>query len=353
MTMTRDRTANALVQQARRALRNILFGQELPAQEFTIGMEAPQSEVKVWLRGLGDPIDVTGRYAMACAAPLTICISLDEIGAATFHKAADLMLEYTANDMVPTVLGRIALMPTGGVIAIKGIVVLLFEPRWSQNFCVPRLQLYRQYLLYFYRKFKCAGTSDVRMSFLEETAAMVMFIRPHPVALGSVSSESGRNMFTMNIMGSAGKDYFTFALKNSRTPAHLVERVGRIAVSNIPFCQGPIAFQMAANHTRESIDWSELPFPLRRSTTFGFPVPEFATKVRELRVEKVRRIGSHTLFVAAVVDESVYSYEPELCVIHGLYQEWRIRSGVADHDASMHADAFNKHGTHVAQTARQ
>lgn len=351
--MTQDRAANTVVQQARRALRNILFGKGLPAQEFTVAMKAPQSEVKVLLRGLGEPIDVTGRCAMACAAPLTICISLDEIAAAIFHKATSLTLEYVTNHESPQLLGKIALKPTGMVVGIEGVTVLLFEPSWSQNYCLPRLQLYRQYFLYSYRKSKHAGASDVRMSFLEEKAAMVIFIRPHPVALGSVESESGGNMFTMNIMGNAGSGYFTFALKNSRTPAHLVERVGRIAVSNIPFCQGPIAFQMAANHTRESIDWNELPFPLTRSKTFGFPVPEFATRVTELKVEKVLPIGSHTLFVAAVVDESLFSYEPELCVIHGLYQEWRIRSGIADHDTSARADAFNKGGGYVTQTARQ
>ena len=342
-----------LVQQAQRVVRNILFGQGLPAQEFTVGLRAPQSEVKIWLRGLGEPIDVTGRCAMACAAPLTICISMDEIAAAAFQKAADLTLEYVTDHESPQVLGRIALKPSGVVVGMPGVVVLLFEPRWSQNYCLPRLQLYRQYFLYSYRKSKHAGASDVRMSFLEEKAAMVMFIRPHPVALGSVQSDSGGNMFTMNIMGSAGRGYFTFALKNSRTPAHLVERVGRIAVSNIPFCRGPLAFQMAANHTKESIDWNELPFSLARSKTFGFPVPEFATRVRELQVERVLKIGSHTLFVAAVMDESVCSYEPELCVIHGFYQEWRIRSGIADPHTSMRADIFNKRGGFVAQTARK
>jgi flavin reductase (DIM6/NTAB) family NADH-FMN oxidoreductase RutF len=126
---------------------------------------------------------------------------------------------------------------------------------------------------------------------------MVTFIRPHPVALVSVADESGGNIFPMNIMGELGNKRFAFALKDSRRAAHLVERVGRVALSSVPEAQAAVAYRLAANHFKDSIDWEQLPFARRRSTALNIPNPAFTQKVRELEVERVHKIGSHTFLL--------------------------------------------------------
>ena len=182
------------------------------------------------------------------------------------------------------------------------------------------------------------------MSFLERRAAMVMFICPHPVVLLSLCNESGGNIFPMNILGNLGGGYFALALKESRLAAHLVELAGRVAISNVPFSHTSTAFKLGVNHRKPSISWSELPFQTRLSSTFGIPVPAFAHRVREMKIDAVHRLGSHIFFIARVVsDES--SPEPEgLCIVHGFYQGWRLRGRRAELEASLVANQLNRRG---------
>ena len=171
---------------------------------------------------------------------------------------------------------------------------------------------------------------------------MVTFIRPHPIALVSVVSDFGGNIFPMNIMGNLGNGYFAFALKDSRRAAHLVERAGHVALSSVPLSQARLAFQLAVNHVKDCIDWEQLPFATIKSAEFGIPVPAFTQRVREMEVEKVHPIGSHTLFIARIVRDERLTAEAELCVIHGFYQSWRLRGRNTELKAALIEDLVNK-----------
>ena len=113
-------------------------------------------------------------------------------------------------------------------------------------------------------------------------------------------------------------------------------------VSSVPIAQGPVAFQLAANHKRDSVDWEQLPFEKTRSTKFGIPVPVFALRVREMEIETIQRIGSHTLFIARVVRDEERAPGEELCVIHGFYQHWRLRQRKIDLESSLVVDDIHK-----------
>jgi flavin reductase (DIM6/NTAB) family NADH-FMN oxidoreductase RutF len=197
-------------------------------------------------------------------------------------------------------------------------------------------------LLHIYSEQKQGKNHDVKMPFLEKRSAMVMFIRPHPTSLGSVANDSGGNIFPMNIMGELGSGYFAFALKNSRKAAHCVERSGRIALSSVPFTHAHLPYQLAINHTKRSIEWNHLPFATEPSRDFSIPVPKFALRVREMEILTVRKIGSHTMFVARVVSDERFAKGLELCVIHGFYQYWRLKEHRAELKASIAQDALNK-----------
>jgi flavin reductase (DIM6/NTAB) family NADH-FMN oxidoreductase RutF len=165
------------------------------------------------------------------------------------------------------------------------------------------------------------------------------------VVLVSFADEAGGNIFPMNIMGDLGNGYFAFALKDSRRTAHLVERTGRIALSSVPLPQASLAYRLAVNHTKEFIEWDQLPFATKMSTTFNIPVPVFTQRVREMEIEKVHSIGSHTFFVARIICDETFSKVPGLSVIHGFYQAWRLKGCDAELQASLAEDSFNKRGT--------
>jgi hypothetical protein len=333
----------SIIRSVRRALKNIVFGDTLLPQEFSIGLVAPQSEIAVWLNGMGTERDITHRHSTACSAPFVICIAFDQDATPNENELKHLSLKFCEKDGQRRLLGEIGLKLATTVSPISP-ELLFFEARSSANYCMPGLRLGAHYLLHAYSRRGKANTSRMEMSFLERRAAVVSFIRPHPTSVVSLADEAGGNIFIMNLLGELGGGRFAFGLKDSRKPAHLVERVRRIAVSSVPFSQGTVAFQLAANHFRESIDWDQLPFATKRSANFNFPVPDFALRVREMEVETVRKIGSHTFFIARIIGEESFADEEELHVVHGFYQALRLKGQSAALQASIRKDSVNKRG---------
>jgi hypothetical protein len=148
----------------------------------------------------------------------------------------------------------------------------------------------------------------------------------------------------MNIMGDLDNGYFAFALKDSRLAAHLVERAGRVALSSVPLSQTALAYQLGANHRKNAIDWDKLPFATKESVAFQIPVPVFTQRVREMEIETVRKLGSHTFFVARIVHDESFEGSVGLCIVHGFYQAWRLKGRRAELEASLAEDMLNKRG---------
>jgi hypothetical protein len=67
----------SMIRRCREAIARIVFGDAYLPQAFSIGLPDPQTEVGVWLHGLGAPLDVTDRHTMACADPFTVCIGFN------------------------------------------------------------------------------------------------------------------------------------------------------------------------------------------------------------------------------------------------------------------------------------
>jgi flavin reductase (DIM6/NTAB) family NADH-FMN oxidoreductase RutF len=333
----------SIVRRGRRVIQKILLGDTFLPQEFFLGLADPQTEITVWLHGMGPPVDVTRRHSMACAAPFTVCIAFDEDQKPSEKNLKCLTLSFCERNEQKRLLGEIGLKSTA-IILDAGLALVLFEARSSTNYCLPKARLWAHYLFHAYSQWRKVDTSGIDMSFLERRAAMVMFIRPHPVSLVSLTDEAGGNIFPMNLMGDLGSGYFAFALKDSRRAAHLVERTGRIALSSVPLSQAPLAYQLAVNHTKECIEWDKLPFATKMSSTFNIPIPVFTQRVREMEVTKVRSIGSHILFLARIVRDETFSNGLGLSVIHGFYQARRLNGHSAELQASRTEDSIYKRG---------
>jgi flavin reductase (DIM6/NTAB) family NADH-FMN oxidoreductase RutF len=339
----------SIVGDIRRAIKNIVFGDTLLPQEFTIGLTDPQTEIAVWLYGMGIPRDVTSRQSTACSSPFVICIAFDRGQAPGEKGLRHLTLKFCERAGRKRVLGEIGLKvaTTIPIISAGGSELFFFEARSSANYCLPDVRLCAHYLRQAYSLWRSVNSSGMTMSFLERRAAIVTFIRPHPISLVSVADSYGRNVFTMNIMGDLGHNRFGFALKHSRTGAQIVERAGRIALSTVPLPQARFVFELAANHFKQSIDLDQLPFETKMSSAFHIPVPVFALRVREMEVEEIRKIGSHTFFVAKIVRDETFDKSEMVCAIHGFYQAWRLKGRKAELRASLAEDSFNKRGSYA------
>lgn len=337
----------SIVQRSKKAFNRIVFGDSLLPQEFTVGLIEPQTEISVWLHGMGIPLEVTRRLTTACCASMILCVGLDEEEIAR-EEYQEVSLKFCERTGQRRVLGKIYLTPAS-TFAVGGSKFILFNVRGSINYCLPRLRLWAHYIQHSYRQWRWVKDPDVKMTLLEQRAAMVTFIRPHPLVLGSINGEAGGNIFPMNLMGELGNGYFGFALKDSRMAAHLVERAGRLALSSVPLAQSSLAYKYAVHHTRTSIDWDQLPFEVKMSEAFKIPFPDFALRVREMEVERVMKTGSHTFFIARTVSDKRLSDGLQVNVIHGFYQALRLKDKNAQLKASVAEDSINKRGREFIQ----
>src|SRR6185437_8860775 len=323
----------------KRMVARVLLGDLLP-QEFTVSMPSPQNEIAVWLCGSGIRRDITYLHSTACSDPFVLCIRLQD----EEHTVADkLWLEYAERDGGREVLGKIGLKVAAGIQAL-GNGLHLFEARTAQNLCLTRLQAGIHNLLQAYQSMLRSTPPDMNMTVLEQRAAIVTFIRPHPIGIGSVDDIAGGNIFILNLMGELGNGRFGLGLKNSRWPAHLVERTGRMALSSVPASEGRIAFFLTRTHIVEHADWGALPFGVRLSTQFKIRVPEFSLRVRELEVEDIRKMGSHNFFVMRVTSDEHWGEGSELHALHGTYQARRLRGQAEALRIAIAYDKENKRG---------
>ncbi len=227
-------------------------------------------------------------------------------------------------------LGEIGLQ-LSTILPTEGPQLCLFKAMSCTNFCLPQSRLWAHYLYHAADRRKKRTAETVKVSPLDDRCNAVTFICPRPVVLVSLLDGDRGNIFPMNLMGSVGRDYLVFALNCKNQAAPLVEQIGQLAISSIPFNLGPATRELGKNHRLQSIDWEKLPFRTQKSKVLRIPVPEFALRVRELRVQYTRPLGSHTFFVTRIVGEEVHADGPEFHMIHGLYDARRRRNELSAH----------------------
>ncbi|MBB5315566.1 PNPOx family protein [Tunturibacter empetritectus] len=341
----------SIATRVRAGIKTVALGKTLLPQEFTLGLPEPQTEITVFLRGAGVNRDVTEHLSTACAEPLTICIGFDEGTCPSPRELSELTLVFSERNGQECVLGEIGLDYRQTLSGVR-TEFMFFEPRSSKNFCLPNAQLGLHYILHAYRQWRRDNTQGIKMSFLERRASMVTFIRPHPIMLVSVGNHEEGNLFPMNLCGYLGNGYFGFALRTERVAGTVVQRTGYVALSSLPEQAGYLAYRLANQHKKESVDWSELPFATKISKALSIPIPEFAQRVKELEIWNSIAVGSHRFFIGQILEEETYTNELTFCSIHGFYQSWRLKKfEQRDRELarSLAADTFHKRERHPAK----
>jgi flavin reductase (DIM6/NTAB) family NADH-FMN oxidoreductase RutF len=317
----------ARLAQTRRAFRQLVLGSANVPQQCVLGLRDPQSEVSVWLEGAGVPMDVTHNNVMVSANPLTIAIGLENTNRHVASGKSGLTLRFREMRGERRLLGEIRLCMAEAT-ALGDEQLCLFRTRGCRNYCVPQVRLWIRYLDHAYRKWKAErghaiSTSQVRTSELRSVFAF--YICPRPVVLVSVVHEEVGSIFPMDLIGPVGTRHFAVALHNTSAPLRLMAQSQRIALSSVPIEQSSRAFELGKNHKQPAVDFGSLPFPIMSSEALGLPVPRFSLRTRELRIEMIRRLETHTLFVGRIVRDQLHADGPQMFQVHGFYQAWRQR----------------------------
>jgi flavin reductase (DIM6/NTAB) family NADH-FMN oxidoreductase RutF len=309
----------------KKAVRHIaLRDADLP-QQCTIGLSDPQTEVRVWLHGFGDPIDVTHNHVVACAAaPFTVGIGLDRNWNLE-TSARDLSLTFRESDGKGRLLADVGLR-SSETLSSDNQSLSLFHIRSCRNYCLPRARVWAYDRYQSFVRHRDDKNPEIPLSVLEARSMTAFFICPRPVVLVSVKHGDAGNIFPMNLLGSIGDGYFAFALNSLRKAAPLVERAGRAVLSTIPFNYAELVRQLGKNHRKESVNCEDLPFETTTSKVLGFPIPEFALRVREVEIKVVRKLGSHTLFFGRLLQDECRRESLQFYMVHGIYEAWRRKA---------------------------
>jgi flavin reductase (DIM6/NTAB) family NADH-FMN oxidoreductase RutF len=275
---------------------------DLPRYD-AIGLRDPQQEVEVWLRGLREPINVTRNNVVAALRPFTIGIMFPGNDALSPDKTLQLAVHQRGGSK--RLLGAIRLRPARSL-PLPGHQFCLFETAGCENYCVSAVGLRLYYLRERWRAEirKRKNPYNFQMTRADLRASYVFYLCPRPVVLVSVEHEQSSNIFPMDLIGPTDSPWFSMALRTTSPAVRLMQQSQRMALASIPFTYKATAYELAKHHKQASIDWSALSFPTMPSPLFGLRVPEAALGVREVRVQEVHEIGSHTLFLTSVERET-------------------------------------------------
>ena len=275
---------------------------DLPRYD-AIALRDPQQEVEVWLRGLNGPINVTRNSVVAALRPFTIGIMLPRLDAPPLDKTLQLAMHQSGGSK--RLLGAIHLRPARSL-PLPSHQFCLFEIAGCENYCVSALGLRLYYLRERLRAEirKRKNPYNFQMTRADLRASYVFYLCPRPVVLVSVEHEQSNNIFPMDLIGPTDSPWYSMALRSTSPAVRLMQQSRRMALASIPFTYKAIAYELAKHHKQAGIDWSTLSFPTMPSPLFGLRVPEAALRVREVRVQEVHEIGSHTLFLTSVERET-------------------------------------------------
>jgi flavin reductase (DIM6/NTAB) family NADH-FMN oxidoreductase RutF len=317
-----------LVKQFRTGIKRVIFGPANIPHFCNVGLRDPQAGIRICLYGWGPPQDVTYRNVIAGTRPLMIGIGLgDKLDSVSVSKTP-LWLKFRESGDSSRLLGEISLKFVD-TIAIGRERLSLFLAVRASNYCLPKNLLWRRYLQFAYshwRNARSQNTPESQISERELHALFVFYICPRPVVLVSVAAGNVGNIFPMDLVGPVGGRHFSLTLHNSSTALPLIQDSRRVALSGVPIEQMPLAYKLGANHKRPSVDWASMPFALTTSPAFALPVPQFALRVREIEVEQIRRLGTHTFFISKIVEDQRWTEGQQFFQAHGFYEGWRQRT---------------------------
>ena len=311
------------ISRVRRQVSRLLFGSTSFPQFCNLSLAEPQSFIRVTLCGHGFESDVTGSHVIAATRPLTIAVACEDWPARRTH----LVLRFHESNGQRRLLGEWKLRQLEAPADDKERF-RMFRPVKASNHCYsPTHAVKRRMHLVFqqWREARSGKVVDIRMPSDELWALFIYYICPRPVFLVSFQSEGRGNMLPMDLVGPISREHFTLALHNTSTALPIIEKAGRVAISSVPADQMNTAYRLGKNHRSACIAWESLPFAVTFSESYGIPIPDFSLRVRELQVEFIRPLGSHTFIVSKVTSDKRRAEGPQFFQAHGCYEPWRLQ----------------------------
>ena len=237
-----------------------------------VGLDDPQEEVEVWLRGPGEP---KGRYAQQRHRRAPPVHDRSDAPSERGTAAGGQPFRLTMHDRrSPQRLLGVIHMHLVRTIDLGDHRFCLFEVDGSENLSVPAgsasvFTIYRNSGTPGSRRRK--NPYNFQMNPRDLRGSHVFYICPRPVVLVSVEHEGSANLFSMDLIGPTDSPWFSMALRSTSPAVRLMQQSRRMALAGAPFAYRDIAYELGKHHRLPSIDWATLPFKTTRSAAVQPP----------------------------------------------------------------------------------
>jgi flavin reductase (DIM6/NTAB) family NADH-FMN oxidoreductase RutF len=280
----------------KRLLKKLAFGGYPVAEYPVLGLHDPQTLVTARLEHRGFAIDATLNNVIVSLRPLRVAVSLPPERQASLSAAPECELVFSTK-VGNQPLGSVLLDYEEFVDLGPGHRLCLFGVTGYRNRCVPRWRAAAIEAVRARAARRSGQTFSHQMSRPHLRAFYVLYTSPRPVALVSFEQEGAGNMFPMDLIGPVDGGRFLLSLHDHSPALERIELSGRLAVSTIPIELTGAVYALGKNHRHATVPWAEMPLDLYRTTELGLPAPVPALTVRELRIDRLLRPGSHVVFV--------------------------------------------------------
>jgi flavin reductase (DIM6/NTAB) family NADH-FMN oxidoreductase RutF len=281
----------------KKILRKILFG-NIPVTEYcTVTVDGVIRE-KVYLLVGPDTADVSGTHWLLCLNPIVFGVWFEKLPKfISTEKNSLSALNFTDGAKVSKTIAELKMVVRDLIQAPDGTLLLL-ELREA---AVHHISYIRSLLLYY----KYYKKPEQNYEKLKSYSAAYSY--PRRVRLVSFREGDWFNIFPMDLVGDIppGSRY-VFGLRHSNVTLSRIIETKKICVAEIAYDHKSIIYQLGKHH-REPLSESVLPFEIMPSETFGFPIPEWANRYKEIRIVRSMNLGSHMLLWGEVVNEKFIS----------------------------------------------
>jgi flavin reductase (DIM6/NTAB) family NADH-FMN oxidoreductase RutF len=290
-----------------------------------IAMREPQEVAEIAMVSAGCEVNVTRTSVVASLRPFTLAIGLDERMSATIDGGHEPELRFTDSASRRTV--AVLKLHQVRTEIVAGTTIGFFEVRHGTHYCLrgPYAYWNRWRQNRAMRKNRDPGNFYMPPESVQNM--MMFYMCPRPVVLVSVEDSNHSNVFPMDLIGSISPDHFTLALRSTSQSVATMQSARRVALSSIAATDRAIAYRLGAHHKNVKVDWSSLPFGIKRSENYSLPYPDSALRVREIDILNVETIGSHTFFVTRIVSDRKIEESAGLFHTSGIYQHYRSAIG--------------------------
>jgi hypothetical protein len=286
-------------------IRRIVFG-DTPVSEYcTVTVKGDIREKVYFTAGLSS-WDVSSMHWLLCLNPIVFGIWWPETSLSSPPEKNSLCeLRFADREATGKTVALAVAFVRDTLRAADGTLVLV-QLRKTSIRHIP----YLKSLLLYYKYYK-----KPEQDFEKLKAFATAYSYPRRVRIVSFREGDWFNMFPMDLVGDipASKNY-VFGLRHSNVTLSRIIQAGKICVSEVPYDHKSVIYQLGKHH-KEALSESELPFKIIPGETFGFPIPEWASNYKEIRIVNHLNLGSHMLLWGEEINEK-YIREPQGHLFH-------------------------------------